>query len=362
MLSKIAAVALAATLVSAQTHTLCDPTKKDCPNPPALGAKGVNHDFRTGKSDFIHDLAGTYTSYDKDQGALYEIKEEGNAPTTQSGPYIFFGQLDVEVRVAPGAGIVTSVVLQSDDLDEIDWEWVGSDHKQVQTNYFSKGCVTSYDRGGYAAVSDAQERFHIYTIKWTPTQLDWIIDGVVVRTLKNEGLSGCAGYPQSPMQVKLGSWIAGNPKASPGTIEWAGGLADMKKGPFVAAYRSINVTDFMGGQGAKDATEYVYTDRSGTWQSIKVVNDGKTQSGGNSSGNSTTTKPTGAKTTLTTLVPTNPPTADTTDAPSSGATGGAGAGSGTTTGAGSVPTGAAGKVSLNLLAMGAAAFLGYLVL
>lgn len=28
MLSKIAAVALAATLVSAQTHTLCDPTKK----------------------------------------------------------------------------------------------------------------------------------------------------------------------------------------------------------------------------------------------------------------------------------------------------------------------------------------------
>lgn len=339
----------------------------DCPNPPALGAKGVDHDFRTGKSDFIHDLAGTYTTYDKDQGALYTIKEEGNAPTTQSGPYIFFGQLDVEVRVAPGAGIVTSVVLQSDDLDEIDWEWVGSDHTQVQTNYFSKGCITSYDRGGYAPVADAQERFHTYTIKWTPTQLDWIIDGAVVRTLKNEGLSGCSGYPQSPMQVKLGSWIAGNPNAAPGTIQWAGGLADMSKGPFVAAYRSIKVTDFMGGQGAKDATEYVYTDRTGAWQSIKVVNNGKTESGGVSSGNSTTTKPTGSKTTLTTLVPTTSPTADVTDAaPSSGSTSGAGAGagtsSGTTTAAGSTPTGAAGKVSLNLFAMGAAAVLGYLVL
>jgi len=166
------------------------------------------------------------------------------------------------------------------------------------------------------------------------------------------------------MQVKLGSWIAGNPKASPGTIEWAGGLADMSKGPFVAAYRSIKVTDFMG--GAKAATEYVYTDRSGSWESIKVVNNGKTEigGGGSSSGNSTSTKPTGSKT-QTTLVPTTSATAAATDsAPSSDATGdaaGSGSGSSTTTGAGALPTGAAGKVSLNLFAMGAAA-LGYLVL
>ena len=339
----------------------------DCPNPKALGANTVDHDFRTGKSDFIKDLAGTYTNYDKDQGAIYTIKEEGNAPTTQSGPYIFFGQLDVELRVAPGAGIVTSVVLQSDDLDEIDWEWVGSDHAQVQTNYFSKGCTATYDRGGYSPVADAQERFHTYTIKWTPTQLDWIIDGTVVRTLKNEGLSGCSGYPQSPMQVKLGSWVAGKPSAAPGTIQWAGGLADFSKGPFTAAYKSIKVTDFMGGQGAKAATEYVYTDRSGTWQSIKVVNDGKTQSGGSSSGNSTTSKPTGTKSTATTLVPTSKPTSDVTDSPSSttgkaGGAPGSSSGSTTTTGGSTLPTGAAGKVSLNVFAMGAAAVLGYLVL
>lgn len=359
MMSKIAAVALAATLVSAQTHTLCDPTKRDdCPNPKALGSKVIDHDFRTGKTDFIHDLPGTSTTYDKTEGALYSIKEAANAPTTASGPYIFFGQLDVELRVAPGAGIVTSVVLQSDDLDEIDWEWVGSDHTRVQTNYFSKGCTTTYDRGGYASVADAQDVFHTYTLKWTPTQLDWIIDGAVVRTLKNEGLSGCSGYPQSPMQVKLGSWVAGKEGNAAGTIEWAGGMANFKDAPFVAAYKRIRVVDYMGGQGAKEATEYVYTDRTGSWQSIKVVADGKTQGG---SGNSTT-KPGTKSTTATTLVPTTSPTDDATVEPTADGTGSGSSGSKTTSAQGTVPTSAAGKVSFNIAAMAVTAFLGYLAL
>ncbi len=48
------------------------------------------------------------------------------------------------MKAAPGAGIVSSVVLESDDLDEIDWEWVGATAGEAQSNYFGKGIQLSF--------------------------------------------------------------------------------------------------------------------------------------------------------------------------------------------------------------------------
>jgi beta-glucanase (GH16 family) len=45
-----------------------------------------------------------------------------------------FGKVEVAMKAAPGAGIVSSVVLQSDTLDEIDWEWLGADPDEVQVS------------------------------------------------------------------------------------------------------------------------------------------------------------------------------------------------------------------------------------
>ncbi|KAL2266197.1 hypothetical protein VTJ83DRAFT_5549 [Remersonia thermophila] len=274
MLSKIVkSVAFAATLVSAQTFTDCDPTKRsDCPNPKAVGADVIEIDFRQGPNSFFTTAAGTTLDYDENLGAIFSISNEHQAPTISSTRYIFFGQVDVVLRASPGKGIVSSFVLQSDDLDEIDWEWLGYDNARVQHNYFSKGCTLNYNRGGYATVSDPIGTFHTYSIRWTAEKLEWLIDGTVVRTLVNHaGLKGCDGYPQSPMQIKLGNWVAGKEGTSQGTIDWAGGLADFTNGPYLGYYQSIRIQDFMGGQGAQNATEYQWTDRSGKWQSVKVV-------------------------------------------------------------------------------------------
>lgn len=35
------------------------------------------------------------------------------------------------MRVVSGMGIVSCVVLELDDLDEIDWEWIGGEWKEV---------------------------------------------------------------------------------------------------------------------------------------------------------------------------------------------------------------------------------------
>ncbi|KAK4241779.1 glycoside hydrolase [Achaetomium macrosporum] len=377
-------VALAASMASAQTFTACDPTKKDCPPDPAVGAKIVDVDFRKGANSFFKNADGTALKYDKDLGAVFSISKETDAPTISSNEYIFFGQVDVTVRAARGVGVVTSFVLQSDDLDEIDWEWLGGDNAQVQTNYFSKGCTEVYDRGGFSPVADPVNQFHTYTIKWTPDQLDWIIDGAVVRTLKNTGVAGCSGYPQTPMQIKLGTWVAGRKNAPQGTIDWAGGLTDFSQAPFEGYYQSVKIQDFMGGKGATAATEYVYGDRSGNWESIKVINDGSEDKPSSTSTTKKTTstsassKPTktSSATTLTTVTSASRTTASTTSS-SSGTNSTSSSGSGasqtstrtTSTGTSSVSsaptgpaTGAAGKVGGNLAAAGAAALLGYLVL
>jgi beta-glucanase (GH16 family) len=110
--------------------------------------------------------------------------------------------------------------------------------------------------------------FHIYKIVWTKEKLDWIIDGTVVRTLTYADAKGGASYPQTPMQVKLGTWVAGKKDAPEGTKEWAGGQADFSNGPSNAYYKKITIVDYQG--GAEGAKSYVYGDDSGTWSSIVV--------------------------------------------------------------------------------------------
>ncbi|KAI8628434.1 concanavalin A-like lectin/glucanase domain-containing protein [Xylariaceae sp. FL1651] len=292
------AVALAATqLVSAQTFTACDPRKKSCPPDPALGKENtMTIDFTKGKSDFFKEADGTTIDYSS-KGAGFTINKETDAPTVTSNKYLFFGKIDVEVEVAPGTGIVTSFVLQSDDRDEIDWEWLGGDTKQVQTNYFGKGDDSTFDRGGYSPVANPQTTTHTYTIDWTKDYVHWIIDGNLVRELKYADAKGGSRFPQTPCQIKLGTWDAGSSTSPKGTVEWAGGLTDFSQAPFTAYYKSITIQDYAN--GVSNAKQYVWADGSdGSYQSINVeTTDGKSSSGDNeTSSSSASAEPTSTKT------------------------------------------------------------------
>jgi hypothetical protein len=54
-------------------------------------------------------------------GAQFTVAKKGDAPTIETGFYFFFGTAEVKMQAAPGTGIVSSIVLESDDLDEVDW-------------------------------------------------------------------------------------------------------------------------------------------------------------------------------------------------------------------------------------------------
>jgi beta-glucanase (GH16 family) len=74
--------------------------------------------------------------------------------------YLFYGTVTATLEAAAGAGIVSAFILQSDDLDEIDWEWLGGVTSNVQTNYFSKGNTSTYDRSAMEGVATPQTTFH----------------------------------------------------------------------------------------------------------------------------------------------------------------------------------------------------------
>lgn len=79
----------------------------------------VNTDFTAGASGDWNVAAGSI-SYGSN-GAGFTVAKRGDAPTIETKDYFFFGTAEVTLQAAPGTGIVSSIVLESDDLDEVDW-------------------------------------------------------------------------------------------------------------------------------------------------------------------------------------------------------------------------------------------------
>ena len=257
----------------AQTSSTCNPVEgSSCAADTALGAS-KSYNFASGASnDFTASGSPTYDS----NGVSFTVSSSGDSPLLTSKWYIMFGSYTVSMKAAPGAGIVSSVVLQSDDLDEIDWEWLGAQNNEVQSNYFGQGKTDQSGRSANLAVSDTQDDFHEYTIQWSSAQIVWQIDGKTVRVLEYAGANG--EYPQTPMQLKIGAWSGGDSSNPQGTIQWAQGPTNYANGPFTMVVKSLSVQDYSTG------TSYSYSGSSGSWQSIKS-NGGTINSSGGSNTN-----------------------------------------------------------------------------
>lgn len=273
---------------SAQTFTDCDPTKKDCPNDVGLPANTFTSDFKSGSSANESWSAAAYSTISYgNSGAEFSIANDKQAPTIETDFNVFFGRVDIKMKAAKGRGIVSSIVLESADLDEIDWEFIGSDNAQVQTNFYGKGNTTTYDRVIYHPVTTPSDLFHTYSIDWTAERLQFLIDGALIRTVQYSDPKALYGknYPQTPAKLKLGNWCGGCNSSNEGTVQWAGGEATFDGAPYVMVVDSVNIKNY------NPADAYEWTDRSGSWESIKIIRDGSASSptggsnGGSGSGN-----------------------------------------------------------------------------
>jgi len=271
----LSAAALIAGLVStttAQTHTSCYPLNTTgCPDMQALGGNVTFNWNKTGipKDGKVWKMPNQGKIDWVEKGATFTIERSGDSPTANSVFYMLFGRLEIVMKVATGTGIISSAILQSEALDEIDWEFRGDD-STILTNYFGKGNTTTYDRGkDYKLDFSPQDDFHNYTIDWTHERIEWWVDGKNVRTLTPDEAQGGQQYPQTPMNVRLGSWAAGDPnKNDPGVVEWAGGVTDFSKGPYTMTIKSVYAKDY---NTSAETYSWDDMDASGDWQKVKVI-------------------------------------------------------------------------------------------
>lgn len=271
-----------AAIANAQTFTLCNPMQKKCANNPAI-AQSFESNFKDGEGALKGWQQTAKGAEFTNEGIVFSVKKTGDAPTIQSDGYLHFGYVEVTMKAARGAGIVSSIVLESDDLDEVDWEFIGSDRTHAQMNYFGKGNTTVYDRMIMANVPSIEE-VHRYALNWTSDALTWLIDDAPVRTLHYADANGGNNFPQTPCNVRIGIWAGGDSKDQ-GTRDWAGGKVDYTQAPFDQVVEKVKITNYSPGK------EYEWTDKSGSFKSIKVI-DGEGVTGGDSKDKpSTTDKP-----------------------------------------------------------------------
>lgn len=203
-----------------------------------------------------------------EKGATFTVERSGDSPTAESKFYMLFGRFEVVMKAAKGQGIISSAILESEALDEIDWEWKGN-NASILTNYFGKGDTSSADRGqdfnlGFAP----QDDFHNYTLDWTKDRIQWWVDGKQIRELTPKQAMDGKRYPQTPMSIRLGNWAAGDSKNNDvGVVQWAGGETDFSAGPYTMTVQSVYAKDYT--QGAEYSWENM--DSSGSWEKVKVI-------------------------------------------------------------------------------------------
>lgn len=186
-----------------------------------------------------------------ENGARLGISERFENPQLASKEYILYGKVEAEIMASLGNGVISSIYLQSDDLDEIDVaEIFGGNLHNYQSNFFVKGNTTTYDRGGHHDLSSSPvHNFHKYGVEWHSERIIWTVDNKVVRQLERDNPQG---FPSSPMRIMISLWAGGDPSNSEGTIQWAGGVTTYEDLPYYMCIRNVRMVDYSTGK------EYIY--------------------------------------------------------------------------------------------------------
>ena len=90
----------------------------------------------------------------------------------------------------------------------------------------------------------------------------------MVRELLPKDAQDGTRYPQTPMNIRLGSWAAGDSnKNDPGVVAWAGGETDYSQGPYIMTVQSVYAQDYTS------AAKYSWDgmDSTGDWEKVKVI-------------------------------------------------------------------------------------------
>lgn len=205
------------------------------------------------------------------EGVLLELKADQQAKISTTD-YLMYGYAEATLRHDARQGLVAAFITMSDIKDEIDWEFTTANSSLGKTNYFWMGqAVTTHGTNVNPPNFNVSD-WHTYGLNWTYSQLEWTIDGRVVRTVTRNQAG--TSYPRSPSRIQFSTWAGGNATNPEGTIEWAGGPIDWtspeykNQGFYSQEIKQFNVQcgnlsgmnlSSISGSGNGNITSFVYT-------------------------------------------------------------------------------------------------------
>lgn len=172
-----------------------------------------------------------YTGYieSHDDALLLQMPNGTTGTVVSSTAYFWYGKVGATMKSSHERGVITAFITFSDVQDEIDYEFLGYNLTNPQTNFYAKG-ILNYTNVENSTVSDTFANWHYYEIDWQEEEIQWSIDGNVVRTLKRDDTwnetTERYDFPQTPSRVQFSLWPGGSSLNGLGTIEWAGGAID----------------------------------------------------------------------------------------------------------------------------------------
>lgn len=188
---------------------------------PAQLPPGLSADYNSANVDFS-------------DGVLSLILNEETGGTRISVDNLLqYGTVESTIQIAAGSNVVTAFILMADNGDEIDFEFVGTDTREIQTNWFYKGRPIYNVHAKFFRVNkDLSTSFNTFAIHWTPEYYEWKVNG---RSLRKFSRNDTVDFPDSPSKIQIGIWNAGPSK-------WAGPGINWNDAPFVVGISSIKVT------------------------------------------------------------------------------------------------------------------------
>ncbi|KAI1339389.1 hypothetical protein F5Y15DRAFT_87079 [Xylariaceae sp. FL0016] len=271
----------------------CDPRMSfsldSCVPEPVCASKTLAMDSTDGIAD-VGDYLGDPTKADwvaqgtplpYNGNVLLTMPPNSVGTVLASTVYMWYGNVKAKIKTSVDAGVVTAFILLSDVKDEIDFEWVGTELDVAQTNYYFQGIPDYTHSDNITGVSDTNENFHEYEIRWTPDDITWLVDGKVGRTQKKSDTWNATAnqwdFPQTPSRVQLSIWPGGAASNGKGTIDWAGGPIDwdsdfIKKNKYYYATIgevTIECYQTKSAPGTNSGTSYTYNNVKGTNDTVE---------------------------------------------------------------------------------------------
>ncbi|KAF9186261.1 hypothetical protein BGZ51_002112 [Haplosporangium sp. Z 767] len=174
---------------------------------------------------------------------------QGLGSVVSTTRFIQYGKVKARIKTGSASpGVVSAFIIRNEDPgDEIDFEIVGRDPSEAQTNFYYRTPpdmpteLIDYSNTGREPLgANTALGFHEYEIEWMPDYIQWKVDGRMIRRVfKNEtkddvdsavdpstGLKG-KRFPSTPAQIQFGIWDGG--QGPNGTAAWAGSPTDWSK-------------------------------------------------------------------------------------------------------------------------------------